>query len=74
MPVPAENIFFVDPRRCIGCQACVQACSECDTHKGQSMIQLDYIDRATSTKLSLSFACTATRPPALKFVLPMRSK
>ena len=42
--------FFVDPRRCIGCQACVQACSECDTHKGQSMIQLDYIDRANSTQ------------------------
>jgi Fe-S-cluster-containing dehydrogenase component len=42
--------FFIDPRRCIGCQACVQACSECDTHKGQSMIQLDYIDRANSTQ------------------------
>ena len=26
--------FFIDPSRCIGCQACVQACSECDTHKG----------------------------------------
>lgn len=42
--------FFIDPRRCIGCQACVQACSECDTHKGQSMIQLDVIDRAHSTQ------------------------
>ena len=42
--------FFIDPSRCIGCNACVQACSECDTHKGYSMIQLDYIDRATSTQ------------------------
>ncbi|MCB9135864.1 MAG: 4Fe-4S binding protein [Anaerolineales bacterium] len=40
--------FFIDPARCIGCQACVQACTECDTHKGQSMIQLDYIDRNLS--------------------------
>ena len=28
--------FFVDPSRCIGCQACVKACAECDTHRGQS--------------------------------------
>jgi Fe-S-cluster-containing dehydrogenase component len=50
MPVAESMEFFIDPRRCIGCQACVQACSECDTHKGQSMIQLDYIDRANSTQ------------------------
>jgi Fe-S-cluster-containing dehydrogenase component len=50
MPVPAEYEFFIDPSRCIGCQACVQACRECDTHKGHSMIQLDYLDRATSTQ------------------------
>ncbi|NRA39963.1 MAG: 4Fe-4S binding protein [Planctomycetes bacterium] len=40
--------FFVDPNRCIGCQACVQACSECDTHKGTAMIHLEYVDRAGS--------------------------
>lgn len=50
MPVPGENHFFLDPSRCIGCQACVQACRECDTHKGQTMIQLDYVDRALSTQ------------------------
>ncbi len=50
MPAASPMEFFIDPSRCIGCNACVQACSECDTHKGYSMIQLDYIDRATSTQ------------------------
>ena len=45
MPVPDALEFFIDPGRCIGCQACIQACTECNTHKGQSMIQLDYVDR-----------------------------
>ncbi len=50
MPVPETLEFFIDPARCIGCQACVQACAECDTHRGQSMIQLDFVDRARSTQ------------------------
>jgi len=50
MPVPANMEFFLDATRCIGCQACVQACSECDTHKGFSMIHLEYIDRAHSVQ------------------------
>lgn len=45
MPVPESMEMFVDPNRCIGCQSCVQACSECDTHKGISMIHLEYVDR-----------------------------
>ena len=32
MAVPAHLEFFIDPHRCIGCQACVHACTECDTH------------------------------------------
>ena len=45
-----DSEFFIDPSRCIGCQACVQACMECDTHRGQSMIHLDYVDRTTSVQ------------------------
>ncbi|MEM7313990.1 MAG: 4Fe-4S dicluster domain-containing protein [Planctomycetota bacterium] len=50
MPVPSHLEFFVDANRCIGCEACVQACSECDTHKGTAMIHLEYVDRANSTQ------------------------
>jgi len=40
--------FYVDPSRCIGCQACVNACAECDTHRGVPMIHVDYLDRKSS--------------------------
>ena len=40
--------FYIDPSRCIGCQACVNACAECDTHRGVSMIHVDFLDRARS--------------------------
>ena len=39
---PDHLQFFIDPSRCIGCQSCVQACTECDTHRGESMIHLEY--------------------------------
>jgi Fe-S-cluster-containing dehydrogenase component len=41
----SELGFFIDYARCIGCQACVQACEECDTHRGRSMIHLETIQR-----------------------------
>jgi Fe-S-cluster-containing dehydrogenase component len=37
--------MFLDPSRCIECRSCVAACRECDTHKGESMIYIDYIER-----------------------------
>ena len=61
--------FFVDPGRCIGCQSCVQACSECDTHKGHSMIQLDYIDRASSTQ-TVPVICMHCDSPTCAEVCP----
>ena len=42
--------FFIDPARCIGCQACVHACAECETHKGHSMIHLEFVDRSRSVQ------------------------
>ncbi len=48
--VPQNHEFFIDPSRCIGCQACVQACSECDTHKGYPMIHLEYVERSRTTQ------------------------
>lgn len=45
--MPIETIF-VDPARCIGCRACEAACRECDSHKGESMIMVDFIERWAS--------------------------
>jgi NAD-dependent dihydropyrimidine dehydrogenase PreA subunit len=36
MPAVQNRYFYIDPSRCIGCNSCVQACTECDTHKGYS--------------------------------------
>lgn len=69
MPVPQDKEFFIDPGRCIGCQACVQACTECDTHKGQSMIQLDYIDPANSTQ-TVPVICMHCDSPTCAEVCP----
>lgn len=44
--------IFLDPSRCIGCRSCVSACRECDTHKGESMIYLDFIERHNSVASS----------------------
>ena len=46
----SELAFFIDYSRCIGCQACVQACGECDTHRGRSLIHLETIERRDSVQ------------------------
>lgn len=69
MPVPEMLEFFIDPGRCIGCQSCIQACAECDTHKGQAMIQLDYVDRARSTQ-TLPVICMHCDSPTCAEVCP----
>lgn len=69
MPVPDHLEFFIDPNRCIGCQACVHACSECDTHKGVSMIQLDTLSRTHSTQ-TLPVVCMHCDSPTCAEVCP----
>lgn len=69
MPVPETREFFLDASRCIGCQSCVQACAECDTHKGQSMIQLDFVDRTRSTQ-TLPVICMHCDSPTCAEVCP----
>jgi len=61
--------FFVDPSRCIGCNSCVQACSECATHKGYSMIQLDFIDRVASPQ-TVPMVCMHCDSPTCAEVCP----
>ena len=69
MPVPPHLEFFVDPSRCIGCQACVQACTECDTHRGDAMIHLEYVDRASSIQ-TVPMVCMHCEQPTCAEVCP----
>jgi len=54
-----KNIF-VDSTRCIGCRSCEAACRECDSHKGESMIMVDFVNRAYSvaTQPTLCMHCS----------------
>ncbi|MGE3540753.1 MAG: 4Fe-4S dicluster domain-containing protein [Candidatus Tectimicrobiota bacterium] len=61
--------FFLDPSRCIGCQACYHACAECETHQGVSMIHLEYTDRAMSTQTA-PVVCMHCAEPACAAVCP----
>ena len=61
--------FFVDPSRCIGCRACVAACAECDSHKGVSMIHVDYIDRKNSIA-TVPMVCMHCEEPTCALVCP----
>jgi Fe-S-cluster-containing dehydrogenase component len=69
MSVPGHLNFYIDPARCIGCQACVQACTECDTHKGHSMIHLETVDRAHSTQ-TIPVICMHCDSPTCAEVCP----
>jgi Fe-S-cluster-containing dehydrogenase component len=59
----------MDPNRCIGCQSCVQACSECDTHKGYPMIHLEYVDRPITVQ-TVPVICMHCDSPTCAEVCP----
>jgi Fe-S-cluster-containing dehydrogenase component len=61
--------FFIDPARCIGCQACYHACAECETHKGHSMIHLEYVDRSRSVQ-TFPVVCMHCHSPTCADVCP----
>ena len=61
--------FFVDPSRCIGCESCVNACAECETHRGHSMIQLDFLDRR-ETIATVPVVCMHCDDPTCAQVCP----
>jgi Fe-S-cluster-containing dehydrogenase component len=65
----SEYEFFIDHSRCIGCQSCVQACMECDTHRGQSMIHLEFIDRTENTQ-TVPVVCMHCEDPTCAQVCP----
>ncbi len=69
MAKPDHLHFFIDPNRCIGCQACVQACTECDTHRGVSMIHLEYVNRARSVQ-TVPVVCMHCEQPTCAEVCP----
>src|SRR4051812_2608940 len=64
-----EKHFYIDPSRCIGCNACVAACAECDTHSGVSMIHLVTIARGDTVQTT-PVICMHCEEPACAMVCP----
>ncbi len=65
----SERQFYIDPSRCIGCNACVTACGECDTHAGVSMIHLEQIERGNTVQTT-PVICMHCEDPACAAVCP----
>jgi Fe-S-cluster-containing dehydrogenase component len=67
--IDPEMEFYIDPSRCIGCQACFHACAECETHQGISMIHLEYADRGESVQ-TVPVVCMHCEDPACASACP----
>lgn len=65
----SDRELFLDPSRCIGCQACVHACAECETHRGHSLIHLEVVDRMQSPQ-TVPVVCMHCHDPACARVCP----
>ncbi|MFB3921306.1 MAG: 4Fe-4S dicluster domain-containing protein [Terriglobia bacterium] len=61
--------FYVDPSRCIGCRSCESACAECETHRGTTMIHVDFIDRP-NTIATVPMVCMHCDDPTCAKVCP----
>ena len=64
-----ERVYVIDPSRCIGCEACVHACAECGTHRGHSMMHLDFVDRGTTVQ-TVPMVCMHCEDPTCAEVCP----
>ena len=65
----SDQMFVIDQSRCIGCESCVQACEECGTHRGQSLIHLEYLDRGANTQTA-PMVCMHCEDPTCAEVCP----
>jgi Fe-S-cluster-containing dehydrogenase component len=61
--------FYIDPSRCIGCEACINACAECETHRGHPMITVDFLNRHNSTA-TVPMVCMHCDNPTCAQVCP----
>lgn len=65
----SDLAFFIDYSRCIGCQSCMQACGECDTHRGRPLIHLEIVQRADTVQ-TVPQVCMHCEDPICARVCP----